>query len=149
MNANKVMDFIRKANMLCLSYLRCLSFWGVRFLFGFGLVLGCLGIPCYAQLQIQMTPFGSNQRQMLETQWQFMESGEHKIYYPLGLDSTAQWIHRCLPLLSTALEQQFNVHPEHPYQLLLYRNRLGWEESNLNREKFYYNIGWNFPAPGN
>lgn len=149
MNANKVMDFIRKAYMLCLSYLRCFSFWEVRFLFGFGLVLGCLGIPCYAQLQIQMTPFGSNQRQMLETQWQFMESGEHKIYYPLGMDSTAQWIHRCLPLLSTALEQLFNVRPEHPYQLLLYRNRLGWEESNLNREKFYYNIGWNFPAPGN
>ncbi len=144
-----IMNTVKELNLDQKTYLSSLSFWGVRILLGFCLGLGGVWIPSHAQLQIQMTPFGSNQRQMHETQWQFMESGEHKIYYPLGMDSTAKWIHRCLPLLTSALEQQFNVRPEHPYQLLLYRNRLEWEESNLNREKYYYNIGWNFPAPGN
>ena len=103
----------------------------------------------HAQLQIQMTPFGSNQRQKVVPNWQFLESGPHRIYYPVGLEHTADWVHKVLPSMSSNLEQQFNVRPEQPYQLLIYRSHLEWQESNLNREKLYYNTGWNFPAPGN
>lgn len=102
-----------------------------------------------AQLQIQMTPFGSNQRHWRSPAWQFMESGPHRIYYPLGYENTANWAGKVLASMSSHLEQQFNIRPDQPYQLLIYRNHLEWQESNLNRDKLYYNTGWNFPATGN
>lgn len=102
-----------------------------------------------AQLQIQMTPFGSNQKQWIAQDWQFLESGPHRIYYPAGLENTANWAGKILASMSSHLEQQFNIRPEQPYQLIIYRNHLEWQESNLNREKLYYNTGWNFPATGN
>lgn len=124
------------------------SLWW-RFILTVWVLLPGLFFHAQAQLQIQMTPFGSNQRQWNAYAWQFLESGAHRIYYPAGLEYSADWVGKVLPSMSSSLEQQFNIRPEQPYQVLLYRNHLDWQESNLNREKFYYNTGWNFPATGN
>ncbi|MGA1665466.1 MAG: hypothetical protein ACO39U_00550 [Bacteroidia bacterium] len=119
-------------------------------LLGWVWVLGCfVSAQTSAQVQLQLTPFGKNQRQQTPLPWKIIESRGDRVYYHQPWDSTARWIARILPGLSSSLEQQLNVQPADPYQVILFQSRQAVVESNLNREKYYYNTGWNFPAPGN
>jgi len=128
---------------------------GTRGLFGWLVCLlllgGCLGVvrPAMAQLQVSLTPYGRNQKQVVPVAWKWVPAGDHRVYYAEGLDSNARWLASLLPEVGRFLEQQWNIKPEQPYQVLMYPNPAQWTESNLEREKFYYNKGWNFPAPGN
>lgn len=108
-----------------------------------------ISVQTSAQVQLQLTPFGKNQRQQSPLPWKMIEARGDRVYYHPPWDSTARWIARILPGISTALEQQLNVQPADPYQIILFQTRQAALQSNLNREKYYYNTGWNFPAPGN
>jgi len=114
------------------------------------LLLGGGGVlETEGQVQLQLTPFGRNQRQEGLPTWKVLDARGDRVYFDQPLDSMARWVARLLPGLTSGLEQQLNVHPEDPYQVIMYQGRNDLFQSNLNREKYYYNTGWNFPAPGN
>lgn len=113
------------------------------------LVGGGLAFEAMAQVQLQLTPFGRNQRQEGTPVWKVLDARGDRVYFDQPLDSIARYVARLIPGLTAGLEQQLNVQPEDPYQVILYQGPNDLFQSNLNREKYYYNTGWNFPAPGN
>jgi len=99
------------------------------------LMVGSLAaLEATAQVQLQLTPFGRNQRQEGTPTWKVLDAKGDRVYFEKPLDSIARYVVRLLPGLTTGLEQQLNVQPEDPYQVVLYQSRNGLYHSNLSRE---------------